>query len=82
MSTSASSVVPTLPSTTAALRFSPRSFERFIGELLNAAENSGCDIAGSSSASVLASLPAIAGRAANAASLSSCENLRVYGHTS
>ena len=29
-----------LPSTTAALRLSPRNFARFIGEPLNAAENS------------------------------------------
>lgn len=31
---------PRLPSTTDALRFSPRNFARFIGEVLNAAENS------------------------------------------
>jgi len=33
------------PSTTAAFRLNPRSFARFIGEHLNAAENSSCVIA-------------------------------------
>jgi hypothetical protein len=43
--------VPTVPNTTAALRFDPRSFARFIGEPLDAAENSSCVIASNSRAS-------------------------------
>src|SRR5581483_11075716 len=35
-----SRALPMLPSTTAAFRFSPRSFARFIGDRLNAAVNS------------------------------------------
>ena len=73
---------PAFPSTTAALRLSPLSLARFIGEPLNAAENSGCDMASSSRASVDASLPAMTGRAANDGSESSRANLWVYGHTS
>jgi hypothetical protein len=34
-----------LPSTTAALRFNPRSFARLIGEFLNAHENCCCVVA-------------------------------------
>jgi hypothetical protein len=37
VSTSRSAAAPTFPSTTAALRFSPRSFARFIAEPWNAA---------------------------------------------
>ena len=73
---------PTLPSTTAELRRRPRSLARFIGEPLNAAEDSGCDMASSSSASERESLPARAGRAANDGSESSRANLWLYGHTS
>jgi hypothetical protein len=74
---------PMLPSTTAALRRKPRSLALFIGEPLNAAENSGCGMASSSSASVLASLPASAGRGANGEpSASSRANLRENGQTS
>ncbi|HEU4629136.1 MAG TPA: recombinase family protein [Gemmatimonadaceae bacterium] len=77
-----SSSVPTLPSTTAALRLSPRNFARFMGDPLKAAENSGCDMDSSSSASDLASLPASAERAANDGSDSSRANLWLYGQTS
>ena len=55
MSASTSSLVPTLPSTTAALRFIADSFARLIGEPRKAAENSGCDIASTSRASLRAS---------------------------
>ena len=65
----------------AELRFNPRNFARFIGERLNEAENSDCDIAKSSSASALASLPDSAGRDANDGSESSRANLWLYGHT-
>jgi hypothetical protein len=83
VSPSTSSPVPTLPSTTAALRLSPRSFARFIGEFLNAAENCSCVIASRSRASVRASLPASASRASNGESCgSSLENLTFHGHTS
>jgi hypothetical protein len=41
-----------VPSTTVALRFRPRSVARFIGEPLNAALNSGGDVASNSRASV------------------------------
>ena len=78
----ASDVVPTLPSATAALRFSPTRFARFIGEPLNADENSACDMDSRCVARDRASCPSRAGLAANAASESSCENLRLYGHTS
>lgn len=71
VSTSISSAVPTLPCTTDALRFSPRSFARLIGEPLNAALNSSCDIGSSSRASVRASLPPSTSRVANAGSFSS-----------
>jgi hypothetical protein len=73
---------PALPSTTAALRFNPRSLARFIGDPRNASENSDGDMAKNSRARVGASLPAIAGRAAKAGSDSGRENLWVYGHTS
>ena len=46
-----SSDVPTLPTTTAAFRFNARGFARFIGEFLNAAEDSSCVIASTSRAS-------------------------------
>lgn len=77
-----SSAEPTLPSTTAELRLSPRSFARFIGEPLNAVENSDCDIASRVRARVLASLPDSTERGANAGSESSVANLWLYGHTS
>jgi hypothetical protein len=77
-----SSTDPTLPSTTDALRRSPRSFVRFIGEFLNAAENSACDMDSSESERARASMPASAARGANAGSDSSCANFRLYGHTS
>jgi hypothetical protein len=73
---------PRLPSTTAALRFKPRSFARFMAESLNDDANSSGDMASSSVASERASLPDTAGRAANSAMDSSRENLRLYGHTS
>ena len=74
---------PALPSTTAALRWSPRSFARFIGEPLNFSLNSSCVIATSSRASVRASFPAIAPRAANGLpSGSARENFSFHGHTS
>ena len=77
-----SSVVPTFPSTTDAFRFSPRSFARVIGEPLNAALNSACDIASSSRESVTASFPAMNSRAANGdPSANSCENFTFHGHT-
>jgi hypothetical protein len=47
--------VPTVPNATAALRASPRRFARFIGEPLNVALNSGCDMPNESRASVRAS---------------------------
>lgn len=74
---------PTLPSTTAAFRLSPRSLARFIGDPRNAAENSSCDMPNRSSASVRASLPAMNCLGANGdPSGSAVENLWVYGHTS
>lgn len=78
-----SSGEPTLPSTTAALRFNPRSFARFIGEPLNAAVNSARDMATSSRDIVGASRPATAARGANGESVESPDaNLWLYGHTS
>ncbi|AHG89847.1 Recombinase [Gemmatirosa kalamazoonensis] len=78
-----SSGAPTFPSTTDALRRSPRSFARFMGEPLNEAENSACDMDSSESASDRASLPASAALGAyGESSNSSIENLRLYGHTS
>jgi hypothetical protein len=77
-----SSGVPTLPSTTAELRFNPRSLARFIGDSLNASENSNGDMAKNSRARIRASLPATAGRAAKAGSDSGSENLRENGHSS
>ena len=77
-----SSDEPTLASTTDALRLSPRSLARFMGDARNAAANSGCDMDSSSSASDLASLPASAGRDANEGSDSSRANLWLYGQTS
>jgi hypothetical protein len=59
-----------------------RNFNRFIGDRLNAAVNSSCDIVRISCASVLASLPAITSRGANACPFSSCANLMLYGQTS
>ena len=64
MSTPTSASLPTLPNTTAALRFEPRSFPRFVGEPLNAAPNSLCDMPNSSRASCRASLPSSASRGA------------------
>lgn len=63
-----SSAEPTLPSTTAELRLSPRSFARFIREPSNAAENSACDIASRVRATALASSPDSTERGANAGS--------------
>src|SRR5690606_14707681 len=77
-----SSALRRLPSTTAELRFNPRSFGRFIGERLNAEENSDCDMDSSSSANDRASLPDSTGRDANEGSDSSRENLWLNGHTS
>jgi predicted nucleic acid-binding protein len=74
--------VPTLPSTTPALRLSPTRLARFIGEPLNEAENSACDMDRSCAARDRASCPSRTGLAANAANESSRENLRLYGHTS
>ena len=76
-----SSSVPTLPSTTDALRFNPRNLARFMGEPLNAAENSDGDMVSSSSASERESLPASAALGANAGSDSSRANLWLYGQT-
>lgn len=59
-----SSEAPRLPSTTAALRLSPASFARFMGERLNASTYSGCDIPRIVRASVRASFPATAARGA------------------
>ncbi len=74
---------PTLPSTTAALRVNPRSLARFIGEPLNAAENSGCVICRISRAKVLASFPATTSRGACGESSGSSEAKRTFhGHTS
>jgi hypothetical protein len=82
VSTSTSSRVPTFPSTTAALRLSPRSFARFIGEFHNAVENASCDMPRMSRASVRPSFPASAARAANARSPSSDRNRTFDGQTS
>src|SRR6185312_6778124 len=80
--TPTSAADPAFPSTTAALRFKPRSLARFIGEPLNATENSAADISSNSRESVRASLPATAGRAANEGTDIGRENLWLYGHTS
>ena len=64
---------------TAAFRRSPRSFARFIGEFLNAALNSACDICTRSRANVRTSLPARTGRAPNARSVSCSENFTFHG---
>jgi len=77
-----SSAVRTLPSTTAALRLSPRSFARFIGEPLNARLHSSCVMARISRASDLASRPASASRSVNAGSRSSLAKRTFHGHTS
>lgn len=77
-----SSAEPTLPSTTAELRLSPRNFARFIGDPLNAAENSDCDIASRVRERALASLSDSTGRGANDGSDSSFANLWLYGQTS
>ncbi|MEO8619722.1 MAG: hypothetical protein ABI625_01580 [bacterium] len=75
--------MPTLPNATAALRASPRRFARFIGDPLNAAEDSSGDIVSSSRASVRASRPTSASRSANGESLgNACANLTFHGHTS
>ena len=74
---------PTLPSTTAALRFNPAQLRALHRRPLNAALNSSCVIASSSRASVRASLPAIASRAANGLPAGSArENFSFHGHTS
>jgi hypothetical protein len=77
-----SSAEPTLPSTTAAFRCSPRSFARFIGLPLNAALNSACVIASRSRASVRASLPARNSRGANSSTVFSLAYRTFHGHTS
>ena len=83
VSTSTSAAVPTLPNTTAASRFNPRSFARFIGEPLNAALNSAGYMPNSSRASWRASLPPNASRAAYGESLGSAlANLTFHGQTS
>jgi hypothetical protein len=77
-----SSDVPTLPNTTAALRFRPGSFARFIGEPRNAAENPFYVMPNSSRASVRASLRPNVSRGANGESSgSSLANLTFQGHT-
>ena len=64
-------------------RFSPRSFARFIGDLLNAREHSSCDIASSARASVRASRPAGAAPGANGESALDDDAKRTFqGHTS
>jgi hypothetical protein len=65
-----------------ALRFRPRSFARFIGEPLNAALNSGGDVASNSRASVRASFPPNAGCGAKDGSFSSRANSTLNGQTS
>lgn len=71
-----------LSSTDTALRFSPASFARFIGDLLNAARNASSSIAKISVESVRASFPVITSRASNAGSVASLENFTFQGHTS
>lgn len=77
-----SSDILALPNDTDALRLSPRSLARFMGEPLNAAEYSGGDMDKMLSASERASLPATASRGAKARSDKGRENLRLYGQTS
>ena len=79
---STASAVPTLPNTMAALRFTPRSFARLIGEPLKAALNASCDIARISRESVTASLPRMNSRDANGdPAANSRENFTFHGHT-
>ena len=66
---------------TAAFRFSPHSFARFIGEPLNAALNSGCVMPNSSRASVRASFVPNSSRGAYGES-SARANRTIHGHTS
>jgi hypothetical protein len=74
--------VPTLPNTTAALRFRPRTFARFIGEPLNAALHFDRVMSNSSRASVRASLVPHASRGANGdSSGSSRANRWFHRHT-
>ena len=81
--TSTSSAFPTFPSTTAALRFNPRSFARFIGEPLSPTRNSSCVITSSALANARASFPAITSRGANVdASGIFRANFTFHGHTS
>jgi hypothetical protein len=77
-----SSSDPMLPSTTDALRLSPRNLARFIGEPLNAVEKSAGDIDSSEVASERAPIDASAALGANAGSESSLANLWLNGHTS
>jgi hypothetical protein len=77
-----SSGVPRFPSTTAALRFNPRSFARFMGLPLNAALNSSCVIARSSSASRRAFFPRRTSRVASSATPFCRANRTFQGHTS
>lgn len=76
-----SSGEPTLPSTTAALRFSPRNLARFMGERVNADENSAGDIASSVRARGMADMPDNTERGKNAGSEASLPNLWLYGQT-
>ena len=72
-----------LTSTTAAFRFSLRSFARFIGEPLSAALNSACDMPRISRAGVRASRPRSTWRGANGDSAGCSDaNRRFHGHTS
>ena len=72
-----------VPSTTAALRSSPRSFARLVGEPLKAALNSGCVMPRISRASVRgSSLPNTSRGAYGEWSGSSRANRTLRGHTS
>ena len=83
VSASTSSVLPTLPSTTAALRFSPLNLARFIGDFRNTARKPSSSCARRSRASVRASFPAMNSRGANGeSSANACENFTFHGHTS
>jgi len=71
-----------LASTTAALRCSPPSLARFMGDRRNASANDSGVMASNSDASARASLPSSAGLEANADSANSSANLWLYGQTS
>jgi hypothetical protein len=74
--------VPTLPSTTAALRANPRRFARFIALPLKRALNSACDMVTSSRATVRASGESNPSRDASAGSINASANLMFHGQTS